>query len=424
MIDYGKVTEALQSLEKQALFQKLYPGQSAEKVQERYERIISQFKDIFGQPEKLAIISAPGRSEIGGNHTDHQGGNVVTASVNLDALGVAAYNDTNIIRLQSEGYEICSVALDDMNVQESEYNSTKALIRGVAARFMQMGYEVKGFDAFVSSDVLPGSGLSSSAAFEVWVGVAINTLFCKEAVSAEEIAKIGQYAENVFFGKPSGLQDQMASSVGGAIFIDFENKEKPRIEKLPSDFEGLALCIIDSGADHADLTDEYAAIPQDMLAIAGYFAKEKMRDVSKEAFFKEFAKLREKFGDRAVLRAFHFLQENERALAEAKDLKNNDIESFLGHVKESGQSSYMYLQNIYPAGATKHQDVAIALALCDELLCGRGAFRVHGGGFAGTIQAFVPKEMLDGFVEKMNLCLGEGKCHVLSIRPFGGMVIL
>lgn len=401
----------------------LYPYQEMDVVIARYTSILDQFETIFGRKEEIAILSAPGRSEIGGNHTDHQGGHVVSASINLDAVGIAAPNGTSLIRLQSQGHDRYEVDISDVSIQESEKNTTAALLRGVAARFVEMGYPVAGFDAYVSSDVLPGSGLSSSATFEVWTGVAINHLFCGDSVSAEEIAKISQYAENHYFGKPSGLQDQMASSVGGMIAIDFADRENPIIEKLPFEFSDMALCIIDSGGDHSNLTDEYAAIPQEMGQIASAFQQDRMCGVKKADFLSKIPALRKQFGDRAVLRAFHFLKEDKRAIDEAQALKQRDLPRFLSLVKASGESSYMYLQNIYPTGAVQHQEVAIALALCDEYLEGQGAFRVHGGGFAGTIQAFVPRAMLDAFVRGMDGALGAGSCHVLSIRPVGGTVI-
>ena len=286
-----------------------------------------------------------------------------------------------------------------------------------------MGCEVKGFDAYCTSTVLPGSGLSSSAAFEVLIGTIVNALFYEGKASQPEIAKIGQYAENVFFKKPCGLMDQTASAVGNLVTIDFFDKDHPVIRPLDFDFASCAhaLCIIDTGADHADLTDEYAAITNELKAVSGYFKKEVLSEIDEADFFKEIAQLRKVCSDRAVLRGIHFYQENERVVKQVEALEKGDFDSFLKLVRESGQSSYMYLQNVIPAGYTKHQDVAFALALCEHALKGRGACRVHGGGFAGTIQAFVPLDLLDEFVQEMDGVLGKGACHVLNIRPYGGV---
>ena len=369
------------------------------------------------------FFSAPGRTEISGNHTDHQHGCVLAAAVNLVTVAEVTLNHFGLIRVQSEGYPVVEVDLNDLSVHEEEKNTTASLIRGVAAAFSQRGAQLEGFDARVRSSVLPGSGLSSSAAFEVLIGTICNELFFDKRLSAVEIAQVGQYAENVYFGKPCGLMDQTASSVGGMVFIDFENPDSPVVERIDFDFAaaGHALCIIDSGADHADLTDEYAAIPGELKKISAFFGKEVLRDIPEADFFAALPELRHRVPDRAILRAIHFYQENKRVQRQVQALRDGDFDAFLGLVSESGHSSWMYLQNITPTGATEHQDVAVALALCDTLLRGRGAFRVHGGGFAGTVQAFVPLEMLDSFKEGMERVLGEGKCHVLSIRSEGGI---
>jgi galactokinase len=328
-----------------------------------------------------------------------------------------------MIRIQSKGYPLSEVNLNNLEPVASEINSTPALIRGVAARFVQLGCAVGGFDAYCESTVLPGSGLSSSAAFEVLVGTIINHLFFDGKVSQPEIAMIGQYAENVFFGKPCGLMDQTASAVGNLVTIDFFDKEKPVIEPVDFDFAscGHALCIIDSGADHADLTDEYAAVPGEIKAVATYLGKEVLTQIDEAEFYAKIPELRKACGDRAVMRCLHFYQENARVPQQVAALREGDFEAFLRLVKQSGYSSYMYLQNVIPSGYKAHQDVAVALALAEHYLQGRGAYRVHGGGFAGTIQAFVPVDMLDAFVAGMDAALGEGACHVLSIRPQGGV---
>ena len=368
-------------------------------------------------------FSAPGRTEIGGNHTDHQHGCVLAAAVNLETLADVSLNESDTIWVQSEGYPAFGVDLTDLNIREEEKNTTAALVRGVAAAFAQRGAKLQGFDMVVTSTVLPGSGLSSSAAFEVLVGTILNELFFDRKLSAIEIAQIGQYAENVYFGKPCGLMDQMASSVGGMVYIDFADPENPIVEKINFDFqkEGYDLCIIDSGADHADLTDEYAAITRELKKLCAFFGKEYLRQIPEAEFMAALPTLRGKVSDRAILRAMHVYRENERVAAQCDALKTNDINSFLRLVTESGHSSWMYLQNINPAGAVQKQPVAFALALCDSVLRGKGAYRVHGGGFAGTVQAFVPHHMLDGFKEAVEAGLGKGSCHVLNVRPYGGI---
>ena len=374
-----------------------------------------------GTPERY--FSAPGRTEIGGNHTDHQRGRVLAAAVNLDTRAAVRVNGTGTIRILSKGYPMCQVDLAELTPVESEINSTPALIRGVAARFAQMGCQVRGFDAYCESTVLPGSGLSSSAAYEVLIGTIINGLFFDGTVSQPEIAQIGQYAENVFFGKPCGLMDQMASAVGNLVTIDFFDKDHPVIEPVDFDFAscGHALCIIDSQASHADLTDEYAAIPGELKAVCAHFGKDVLSQIPETDFFAELPALRKECGDRAVLRAIHFYQENARVPQQVAALKAGDFDAFLALVKQSGYSSYMYLQNVIPAGYKAHQDVAVSLALCEHYLNGRGAYRVHGGGFAGTVQAFVPFDLLDTFKAGIDAVLGDGACHVLSIRPQGGV---
>ena len=368
-------------------------------------------------------FSAPGRTEIGGNHTDHQRGRVLAGAVNLDTVAAVRPNGTSTIRVQSKGYPMSVVELSDLTPVESEINSTPALIRGVAARFTQLGCHVEGFDAYCESTVLPGSGLSSSAAFEVLIGTIVNHLFFEGKVSQPDIAMIGQYAENVFFGKPCGLMDQTASAVGNLVTIDFFDKEHPVIEPVDFDFSscGHALCIIDSGADHADLTDEYAAVPGEIKAVAACLGKEVLTEIDEAEFYANIPMLREKCGDRAVMRCIHFYQENARVPQQVAALRAGDFDRFLSLVKQSGYSSYMYLQNVIPAGYKQHQDVAVALGLAEHYLQGRGAYRVHGGGFAGTIQAFVPYDILDSFVAGMDGVLGQGACHVLSIRPQGGV---
>jgi len=389
---------------------------------ERKTALDAGFAAVFAaQPDNY--FSAPGRTEISGNHTDHQRGRVLAAAVNLDTQAAVRVNGTNVIRIQSKGYPMCEICLDELDPKESEINSTPALIRGVAARFTQLGCKVEGFDAYCESTVLPGSGLSSSAAFEVLIGTIVNHLFFDAKVSQPEIAMIGQYAENVFFGKPCGLMDQTASAVGGLVTIDFADKDHPDIRPLNFDFAttGHALCIIDSQADHADLTDEYAAIPGELKALCAEMGKEVTTEIDEADFYANLPRLRKACGDRAVMRAVHEYNENKRVPLQVAALESGDFDTFLRLTKESGYSSWMYLQNVVPAGYTAHQDMAVALALCEHYLEGKGAYRVHGGGFAGTVQAFVPFELLDSFKAGIDAALGEGACHVLSIRPQGGV---
>ena len=368
-------------------------------------------------------FSAPGRTEVSGNHTDHQRGRVLAGAVNLDTVAAVRANGTNKIRIQSKGYPMCEICLDELEPVASEINSTPALIRGVAAKFTQMGCKVEGFDAYCESTVLPGSGLSSSAAYEVLIGTIINHMYFDGKVSQPEIAQIGQYAENVFFGKPCGLMDQTASAVGGLVTIDFADKNHPDIRPVNVDFGayGHALCIIDSRADHADLTDEYAAVTLELKVICDHFGKEVTNEIPEDEFYAAIPVLREKCGDRAVMRAIHEYNENRRVVKQVAALESGNFDEFLKLTKESGYSSWMYLQNVIPAGYVQQQAMAIALGLCEHYLQGRGAYRVHGGGFAGTVQAFVPHDILDQFKAGIDAALGEGACHILSIRPQGGV---
>ena len=392
----------------------------------RTERIAAAFADRFpAHVEEAALFSAPGRTEIGGNHTDHQHGRVLCGSVDLDMLACAAPNGTDDIHVFSEGYgEVC-VNLKDLNPVESEKDSTAALVRGVAAGAAALGYDLSGFDAYVHSAVLAGSGLSSSAAFEVLVGVILNRFFCGDALDAITIAKISQMAERDYYGKPCGLMDQMGSAVGGAVAIDFADPANPIVARPGYDFDasGHALCIIDTGSSHDDLTDDYAAVAEEMRAVAAVFGKTVLREVPEELFRENIASVREQCGDRAVLRARHFYSDDRRAAAEADALREGNFDRFLALVNESGLSSVCDLQNIWSPAHPARQSVSLALSIGRELLGGRGAIRVHGGGFAGTVQAFVPEDLLAGFRDGIEAVFGEGKCHILRIRPLGGTAI-
>ena len=390
---------------------------------ERYQRILKGLTETFGPCDRAAVFSAPGRTEIGGNHTDHQHGRVLAGSVNLDIIAAVAPNGENVVRLQSEGFPMDVVELSDLEVHPEEYNRSVSILRGIASWFAGRGCRLEGFNVYTTSSVFKGSGLSSSAALEVLLGNIFNSLFYENQCTPVQLAQIGQYAENVYFGKPSGLLDQMGSSVGGMVTIDFQDNASPVVERLDFDFSsaGHALCIIDSGADHADLTGEYAAVTQELKEVCAYFGKNVLREVPEADFFTALPELRRKAGDRAALRAIHVYEENRRVAGQAAALKRGDFESFLQLVKRSGLSSWRFLQNVAPAGYTHHQEVALALALCERLLEGRGACRVHGGGFAGTIQAFVPLDMLVRFQTEMEKVLGAKSCHVLTIRPVGGI---
>ena len=367
-------------------------------------------------------FSAPGRTEIGGNHTDHQNGCVLAAAVDLETKATVRLNNTNYICVYSEGYEPVKVALDCLCMRPEEKNSTAALVRGIAYIFDQKGAKLQGFDAEVSSTVLPGSGLSSSAAFEVLMGTIMNELFFDRRLSPIEIAKIGQHAENVYFGKPCGLMDQMASAVGGMVFIDFENPGDPVVIRLDTQLEeaGYALCIIDSGADHADLTEEYASIPSELRGVCRFFEREVLREISEEDFYMALPVLKNLCPDRALLRAMHIYNENKRVKKQFEALKEKNMDEFLKLVNESGKSSWTMLQNVSASGAVEHQELALALALCEKALDGKGACRVHGGGFAGTIQAYVPLGMVHDFKKTMEAVLGEDSCKILRINPNGG----
>ena len=389
--------------------------------------VLDGFARSFGDDEERPVVlcSAPGRTEICGNHTDHQHGRVLAGAVDLDFLACAAPNGLNRIRFQSEGWPMVEISLDELLPRTDERESTAALVRGMAGLVTERGHEVAGFDAYAVSEVLPGSGLSSSAACEVLLGVIENCLFCSGELDAVTIAQLGQRAENVYFGKPSGLMDQTASSVGGAVAIDFADPAEPVVRSVAVDLEslGYALCIIDSGASHAALTGEYASIPEEMGAVAAYFGRKVLREVDEAELLRALPELRRAAGDRAVLRAMHFFADDRRSAEEADALERGDMDAFLALVRESGRSSWELLQNITPTGAAKEQAMAVALAVAERALAGRGACRVHGGGFAGTIQAFVPLDALESFSAEVEAALGQGSCRALSIRPVGGTVL-
>lgn len=390
----------------------------------KMEKLINSFTTLFGEKSDIRVYSAPGRVELGGNHTDHQGGCVLAASVSLDMRAAVAKNGSDILRVKSEGYPQIEIDINDLSPRENEKNTTASLIRGVAEAITKRGNSISGVDMYIVSDVLRGSGLSSSAAFEVLIGTALSDMF-GAGLSAVEIAEIGQYAEIVHFGKPSGLMDQTASSVGGIVAIDFA--ESPaRIEKIEVDIKsfGYDLVIIDAGADHANLTEEYASIPREMKAVAAFFGKKILSEVSENEFYEKIADVRKKVGDRAILRAVHYFRDSRRAVKEAELLRRGDFEGFLSLISQSGDSSFKYLQNIYVAGAVENQAMAYALAVCEELLSGRGAVRIQGGGFGGTLEVFVPCDMTESFVAGIDKMIGKDMCKVLTIRKDGGVRLI
>lgn len=409
-----------------ARFKRAYVTDEAVKAQhERYVSLAEDFAALFGEERDARLFSAPGRTEVGGNHTDHNHGRVLAASINLDAIAVAAKNDENIVRVKSRGYNMDVCDITDLEIKEDEKGHSPALVRGMCAGFKKYGYEIGGFDACTMSSVLSGSGLSSSAAYEVLVGTMLNYLYNDGKVDAITIAKIAQYAENVYFDKPCGLMDQMACSVGGFVTIDFNNPAEPVVNEVKFDFasSGHSLCIVDTKGSHSDLTDDYAAIRSEMEAVAGFFGKNVLREVDEDEFKKNIPAIREKVGDRAVLRAIHFFADNARVLKEVDALKKGNFDEFKAYILESGDSSYKYNQNVFSTKKPLEQPVSLALSLSESVLRGKGAWRVHGGGFAGTIQAFVPNEILADYKNAMESVFGEGSCYVLIIRPVGGVEI-
>ena len=407
------------------LLKDIYIDESVLEYQKgRYVKAIESFEELFGVKD-VEIYSAPGRSEIGGNHTDHQCGRVLAASINLDAIAIVAKKESGIV-LKSEGYPMINVSLADLLPTKEEEGTSAGLIRGVAARLKEEGYEIGGFEAYVTSDVLNGAGMSSSAAFEVLIGNILSGLYNEGNISPVLIAQAGQYAENVFFGKPCGLMDQMASSVGNLIFIDFADVKNPVIKKVNVNFEDFnhSLCIVDRKGSHGDLTDEYAAIPVEMKRVAAYFGKEILKQVDKNEFYTNIPEIRKVAGDRAVLRAMHWFEETDRVIDQVNALEEENFEEFKKLIKSSGDSSFKYLQNVYSVKNLSRQEMAVGLALSDVILKGKGVSRVHGGGFAGTIQAFVPNDIVDIYKKNMEDIFGEDACHVLKIRKYGGMKVL
>lgn len=399
---------------------------AVEKQKPRYVETLNDFGELFGYDREVSIMSAPGRTEVCGNHTDHNNGKVLAASINLDAIAVASKNDDNTIRVKSKGHRMNVVDLNDLEPNEDNFGDSTTLVQGVAAGIKNLGYAVSGFDACTTSDVMGGSGLSSSAAFEVLLGSVLSHMFNDGKISAVDIAKVAQYSENVFFGKPCGLLDQMASSVGTFVSIDFKSTKDPVINKIDFDFasSGHSLCIVDTHGNHSDLTDDYAAVRAEMESVAKAMGKNVLREITYEEFFEELPNLSGKVNDRALLRAIHFFGENKRVDKAVACLEANDFDGFKQVIIESGRSSFMLNQNVYTPKNPTEQKLSLALAVSKEILDGKGAWRVHGGGFAGTIQAFVPNEILDEYKTAIEGIFGEGSCHILIIRPVGGTQVI
>lgn len=397
-----------------------------EKQKPRYISLLEEFIKLFGDDRDVIITSAPGRTEVCGNHTDHNNGKVMAASINLDAIAVCAKSGDDRIRVKSQGHAMNEVNITKLLPDEAEFGRSTAMVRGVVAKIKDLGFEIGGFDAVTTSDVMGGSGLSSSAAFEVLLGTTVSYLFNDGKISPVDIAKVAQYSENVFFGKPCGLLDQMASSVGTFVSIDFESTEKPVIKKVDYDFStsGHSLCIVDTGGNHSDLTDDYAAVRAEMESVAAAMGKNVLREITFEDFKKALPEIKDKVNDRAVIRAFHFYNENIRVEKAVSALESGDFEAFKQIIIDSGHSSYMYNQNVFAPANPTEQKLSVALCMTEDILKGRGAWRVHGGGFAGTIQAFVPNDILDEYKTAMESVFGEGNCHVLIIRPVGGTRVM
>ena len=408
-------------------FQKLYGADAVPAQRQRYIRAIRQFVQTFPEhaESQISVFSAPGRTEIGGNHTDHQHGCVLAAAIQLDVVAVVSFRTDRKLRLQSEGYPMDTIDLSQLEAQPSEQGTSAALIRGIAAKLAQNGVQPSGFDAYTTSAVLTGSGLSSSAAFEILLGTIFNEHDNDGAMTPVALAQAGQYAENIYYGKQSGLMDQTACASGGVVYVDFQDTASPKVTAHAVDFAryGYAICITDTKGSHADLTDDYAAIRREMESVAEQFGKKVLREVDEDAFYKAIPQLRKAVGDRAVVRAIHFYNDCRRAAQLCDAVREDNFDAFLKLIIEGGHSSFEFNQNAYSIKNPKEQGVPLALAISQKVLNGRGAWRLQGGGFAGTIQAFVPVDLLDTYKAAIDGCFGEGSCHVLSIRNYGAVPV-
>ncbi len=423
-----KINECLKRISNgclDSLFAELYTSENVDFQKKRYINAVEKFSELYPERDDIHIYSASGRTEITGNHTDHQHGCVIAGAVNLDTIGIASFHNENTVRIQSEGYDEISVALNDLGIHENKNNSSE-IVRGICAKFSGMGVKINGFDMYTTSDVLSGSGISSSASFETLVATAINCFYNNGQADAVEIAKIGQFAENVYFGKKSGLMDQLVCSVGGFVFIDFKDIENPYIEKVNADLSetGYKLIITDTKGSHSDLTDDYVTVRSEMESVAKYFGKNVLREVDEKIFWESIPDIRKKISDRSVLRAVHFFDDSRRAEEEKNALSENRFEDFIRLVNDSGNSSMNLLQNLYSCKNPCEQAIPLAVMAGKRILGGRGAVRVHGGGFAGTVQAFVPCELVNSYITEMNIIFGDNSCSVLTIRPVGSIEII
>ena len=424
----NRMEERLQKLSDGAVLAKLETlyGKDPEMIRHQTERrrmLLKKHAELFGEQEEVLLVSAPGRTEIGGNHTDHNHGRVLAAAVNLDILCAVSPRLDQKVRFSSEGYPIIEMSLDDLAVRKDEEGTTMALIRGVAAGMAEAGYRIGGFDAAATSTVARGSGLSSSAALEVMLTGVLDALYNGFKMPYVQRAQISQMAENRYFGKPSGLLDQMASAAGGLVTVDFRSPADPEVRRLQYDFakKGYRLVVVATGGSHADLTDDYAAIPTEMKQVAAAFGQEVLRGITMERLLEQIGRIRKTTSDRAILRAMHFIREDERVPEQVKALEEDRIDDFLSLIIASGRSSFMYLQNVF--ADNRDQSLSLALAMAEEMLHGDGAWRIHGGGFAGTTLNFVPEHKLDAFVAAMDNAFGQGACAVLNIRPEGAAYI-
>ena len=409
----------------QEIFKDIYIDEQLLTYQkERYIKAIEKFISVYGDQD-VEIYSTPGRSEVCGNHTDHQHGEVLAAAINLDMIAIVSLQES-VIKVLSDDYDLKAIDIHDLKMREEEKETSEGLIRGVCAKYQELGYHIGGFQAYMTSDVLQGSGLSSSAAFEVMIGTILSGLYNDMKIDPVTIAQVGQYSENVYFGKPCGLMDQCACSVGSLIHIDFKDNDHPIVEKIEVDFKEFehSLCIVDAHASHADLTDDYASIPMEMKQVAQFFDKEYLREVDENDFYAQLPEIREVTSDRAVLRTIHLFEENKRVEAIVQSLKDSDFDAFKKVIKASGESSYKYLQNIYSNHYVNQQAVSIALALSELILQDKGVCRVHGGGFAGTIQAFVEDGYVEKYKQEIEKYFGKGSCHILKVRKYGGKKVI
>lgn len=427
MINSVKAIENFQKGLYDSLLQDIYVDEMLVAHQrERYINAIKEYEILFCQDD-INIFSAPGRTEVCGNHTDHQHGKVLAASINLDIIAIASTNNSNIVKVVSNGYDMISIDVNDLEIRENETGDTASLVRGVLRGLKDRGYKINGFNAYTTSEVLIGSGLSSSAAFENVIGAIVSGLFNDNKIDAITLAQVSKFAENVYFKKPCGLMDQMASAVGGLIYVDFKNPEVPLVTKLEVDFEkyGYSICIVDTKGSHVDLTDDYAMIPLEMKKVANYFGKDVLRDCDATQFYLHLPEIRKVAGDRATLRAFHFFKEERHVENAVAALKKDDIKTFLSIIKNSGNSSFKYLQNVYTNRDVQNQNVSVALAFSGALLLEQyGVSRVHGGGFAGTIQAFVKNDFVNNYKKFVEAVFGDNSCHVLKIRKQGSIKVI